>query len=102
MNSRVVIRQQVHDFIAALSPVPRRKLWAAIKGLPAGRGDMIQLEGSLAPFFRLRVGKIRVVFEEKSVAGERVLVGFFADYRATVYRTLSQLIANNLLGELLN
>jgi mRNA-degrading endonuclease RelE of RelBE toxin-antitoxin system len=102
MNSRVVIRLQVHDFIAALSPVPRRKLWAGIKRLPAGTGDVIQLEGSLAPFFRLRVGKIRVVFEEKFVAGERVLVCFFADYRATVYRNLSQLVANNLLGELLN
>jgi len=56
----------------------------------------------LAPFFRLRVGKIRVVFEAKSMAGGRVLVCFFADYRATVYRTLSQLIANNLLGELLD
>ena len=63
---------------------------------------MIQLEGRLAPFFRLRVGKIRVVFEAKSMAGGRVLVCFFADYRATVYRTLSQLIANNLLGELLD
>ena len=58
--------------------------------------------GQPGPFFRLRVGKIRVVFEEKTVAGERVLVCFFADYRATVYRTLSQLIANDLLGELLN
>ena len=102
MNSRVVIRQQLHDFIAALAPAPRRKLWVKIKGLPNGRGDVIQLEGKLSPFFRLRVDKIRVVFEEKSVAGERVLVCFFADYRATVYKTLSQLIANNLLGELLD
>jgi mRNA-degrading endonuclease RelE of RelBE toxin-antitoxin system len=102
MNAKLVIRQQVHDFIAALAPVPRRKLWAGIKGLPDGKGDVIQLEDKLAPFFRLRAGKIRIVFEEKSVAGERVLVCFFADYRATVYKTLSQLIANNLLGELLN
>jgi hypothetical protein len=102
MNSRVVIRRQVHDFITALAPVPRRKLWVGIKGLPNGRGDVIQLEGKLSPYFRLRVDKIRVVFEEKTVAGERVLVCFFADYRSTVYKTLSQLIANNLLGELLN
>ena len=102
MNSRVVLRRQVHDFIAALAPVPRRKLWAGIKGLPQGKGDVIQLEGTLAPFFRLRVGKIRVVFEEKFVASERVLCCFFADYRATVYKTLSQFIANNLLGELLD
>ena len=100
MNSRVVLRRQVHDFIAALAPVPRRKLWTGIKGLPHGKGDVIQLEGRLAPLFRLRVGKIRVVFEERFVTGERVLFCFFAGYRATVYETLSQLIANNLLGEL--
>ncbi len=102
MKTKVVIRQPVRDFIAALAPVPRRKLWAGIKSLPEGKGDVIQLEGSLAPFFRLRVDKVRVVFEEKSAGGERVLVCFFADYRATVYKTLSQMVASNLLGELLD
>lgn len=100
MKTRVVIRPPVRDFIAALAPVPRRKLWAAIKSLPDGKGDVIQLEGGLAPFFRLRVDKVRVVFAEKSAGGERVLVCFFADYRATVYKTLSQIVASNLLGEL--
>jgi len=102
MSSRVMVRQQVHDFIAALAPEPRRRIWAGIKGLPQGKGDMIQLEGKLASFFRLRVGQTRIVFEEKSVTGERVLVCFFAGYRATVYKTLSQLIANSLLGELVD
>jgi mRNA-degrading endonuclease RelE of RelBE toxin-antitoxin system len=100
MKTRVRVRQQVHDFIAALAPVPRRRTWAAVKELAPGKGDLIQLEGGLAPFFRLRTGKIRVVFEEKSVAGERVLLCFFADRRATVYEALAQLIANDLLGEL--
>lgn len=100
MKSRLVVRQQVHDFIVALAPEPRRRLWAGIKGLPLEKGDVLQLDGKLAPYFRLRVGNIRIVFEETSVAGERVLVCFFADYRATTYKTLSQLIANDLLGEL--
>jgi hypothetical protein len=100
VKTRVVIRPPVRDFIAALAPVPRRKLWAAVKSLPAGKGEVIQLEGGLAPFFRLRVANVRVVFEEKSAGGERVLVCFFANYRATVYKTLSQMVANNLLGEL--
>ncbi len=100
MKSRVVVRQQVHDFITALAPEPRRKLWAGIKGLPLKKGDVLQLEGKLAPYFRLRVGKIRIVFEETSLAGERILVCFFADYRATIYQALSQLIANDLLEEL--
>ena len=102
MNSRVVIRQQVHVISSPPCPLCPAKLWAGIKRLPAGAGDVIQLEGSLAPFSGCAWGKYRVVFEEKTVAGERVLVCFFADYRATVYRTLSQLIANDLLGELLN
>jgi mRNA interferase RelE/StbE len=100
MKTRVVIRQPVHDFIAALAPEPRRKLWQAIKALVDGKGDVLQLEGNLAPYFRLRVDKIRVVFEEKAEGGERLLICFFADYRATVYKTLSQIIASSLLGEL--
>ncbi len=100
MTPRVLVGQQVHDFIVALAPEPRRKTWAAIKRLASGKGDVIQLEGRLSPFFRLRAGRIRVVFEAKSTGGERVLVCFFAGYRATVYETLSQLIANDLLGEL--
>ena len=100
MKSRIVVRQQVHDFLVALAPEPRRRLWAGIKGLPMGKGDVLQLEGKLARYFRLRVGKIRIVFAETSVAGERVLVCFFAEYRATVYKTLSQLIASDLLREL--
>ena len=101
MKTKVLVRPPVRDFITALAPHPRRKLWAGIKALADGRGDVIQLEGNLAPFFRLRVDKIRVVFEEQAVSGERVLICFFADYRATVYKTLSQIVANNLLGELL-
>jgi mRNA-degrading endonuclease RelE of RelBE toxin-antitoxin system len=100
MNIRIDVRQQVHDFIAALAPEPRRKIWSGIKGLANSKGDVLQLEGRLSPYFRLRVGKMRVVFEEKSEAGVRVLVCFFAGYRATVYKTLSSIIANNLLGEL--
>jgi mRNA-degrading endonuclease RelE of RelBE toxin-antitoxin system len=102
MITRVEVRQQVRDFIAALAPEPRRKLWAGIKGLANNKGDVLLMEGKLAPFFRLRVGKIRVVFEEKSIGGERIVTCFFADYRATIYKTLSQIIANNLLGELLD
>ena len=43
---------------------------------------------------------MRVIFEEKAVGGERVLVCFYADYRSTVYVALAHLIAENLLAEL--
>lgn len=102
MNTRCEVGGNVRQFIGSLAPEPRRRVWVAIKSMQKGQGDVLQLEGKLAPFFRLRVDKIRIIFLEKSESGERVLKCFFADYRATVYRTLSQLIANNLLGELLD
>ena len=100
MKTRVILREQVKDFISALAPAPRRKLWAAVKSLARDEGNVIQLEGNLAPYFRLRVDKYRVVFEEKAVRGERHLICYYADYRATVYTALSQMIAENLLGEM--
>jgi len=100
VKTRVVIGQQVHDFITALAPQPRRELWSGIKALPEGKGDVLQLQGPLSPYFRLRVKKMRVIFEEKAIGGERVLICFYADYRSTVHVALAHLIAENLLAEL--
>ena len=100
MKTRVQIGEPVKQFVLALAPEPRRKTWRAIKDLADGAGDVLQLEGSLTPFFRLRVGRIRVVFAETSTGGERVLNCFFADYRSTVYQALEQMIASGLLDEL--
>lgn len=102
MNTRVMVGQPVREFITSLAPEPRRKLWRALKELAADRGDIKQLEGKLYPCWRLRVGMVRVIFVQKSVRGERVLACFFADYRATVYQVVEQLIANGLIGELKN
>ncbi len=54
MKTRVVVGERVKNFLESLPPEPRRKLWRAIKGLPEGKGDIKQLEGRLAPYWRLR------------------------------------------------
>jgi len=100
MITRVVTTRQVREFLKSLAPQPRRKVWRAIKGLAAGKGDIRQLEGKLAPNWRLRVDNIRVAFYETTSEGERQLVCFFADYRATVYLVLEQLLASGLLEQL--
>jgi mRNA-degrading endonuclease RelE of RelBE toxin-antitoxin system len=100
MNSRVMVRQRVKDFLQTLAPEPRRKLWGAIKGLAQDKGDLKQLEGHLHPFWRLRVGRMRVIYEPRSVAGERQLVCFFADHRSTVYAVLEQLLVSGLVEAL--
>jgi mRNA-degrading endonuclease RelE of RelBE toxin-antitoxin system len=100
MKTRVVVGARVKTFLESLAPEPRRKLWRGIKELADGRGDVKQLEGRLAPYWRLRVDRMRVVFDQKSTAGERRLICFFADHRATVYSVLEQLLASGLVEEL--
>jgi mRNA-degrading endonuclease RelE of RelBE toxin-antitoxin system len=58
------------------------------------------LEGNLHPFWRLRVDRMRVIYEPRSVAGERQLVCFFADHRSTVYAVLEQLLVSGMVEEL--
>ena len=100
MKTRVIIKQRVRGFLQTLAPEPRRKLWRGLKDLAEDQGDLKQLEGNLHPFWRLRVGRMRVIYEPRSAAGERQLVCFFADHRSTVYAVLEQLLASGLLQEL--
>ena len=43
---------------------------------------------------------MRVIYEPRSVAGERQLVCFFADHRSTVYAVLEQLLVSGMVEEL--
>ena len=43
---------------------------------------------------------MRMIYEPRSVAGERQLVCFFADHRSTVYAVLEQLLASGMVEEL--
>jgi mRNA-degrading endonuclease RelE of RelBE toxin-antitoxin system len=102
MKPRVAVGSLVREFISSLAPEPRRRLWRGLKGLETGRGDIKQLDEKLYPCWRLRVGNVRVIFVQKSVRGERVLFCFFADYRATVYKVVEQIIADGFIDELKN
>ena len=100
MNTRVIIKQRVRGFLQTLAPEPRRKLWRGLKELAQDKGDLKQLEGNLHPFWRLRVDRMRVIYEPRSMAGERQLVCFFADHRSTVYAVLEQLLVSGMVEEL--
>ena len=102
MRTRVVVGRRVRDFLKSLAPEPRRKLWHGIKDLSQGKGDIKQLEGKLAPYWRLRVNNMRVIFDVRSEHGRRTILCFFADYRATVYSILEQLLTAEFLEQLRN
>ena len=100
MRTRVIVGERVKSFLESLAPEPRRKLWRGIKDLGKDKGDTKQLEGKLAPYWRLRVDRIRVIYDQKSLKGERCLICFFAEHRSTVYSVLEQLLASGLVEEL--
>ena len=99
MKPCIVVGERVKSFLESLAPEPRRKLWRGIKELSQGKGDIKQLEGRLAPYWRLRVDRMRVIYDQRAMRGERVLLCFFADYRATVYSVLEQLLSSSLIEQ---
>jgi mRNA-degrading endonuclease RelE of RelBE toxin-antitoxin system len=100
VKTRVLVGAQVKNFLESLAPEPRRRVWRAIKDLAKEKGDIKQLEGKLAPYWRLRVGRVRVVYDQRAVRGQRRILCFFAEHRATVYAVLEQLLASGLVEEL--
>ncbi|MEY2429263.1 MAG: mRNA interferase RelE/StbE [Verrucomicrobiota bacterium] len=100
MTTRVRVGRRVEDFLGTLAPEPRHALWRGIKGLAKGEGDIKQLEGKLASFSRLRVGRMRVIYDVQIVGGERQVLCLFAGHRATVYTLVEQLLASGLVEQL--
>lgn len=99
VKARVRLGSQVADFIGQLAPEPRRALREALKGAAEGKGDIKLLEGKLSGFHRLRSGRIRVIYQERTVGGERQICCFYADYRASVYDVFEQLLTADLLEQ---
>ena len=98
MKTKVRVAAQVEEFVKALAPDPRQRLRQAIKGLADGQGDIKRLEGNLAGYSRLGVAGCRVIFQERSERGVRIIDCIFAERRAMVYEIFVQLLAEQTLN----
>jgi mRNA interferase RelE/StbE len=78
---KVVLSDQVVGRLRKLHPEQRRRLREALARLPKGKGDVKELEGTLAGFFRLRSGRFRVVFRYN----ENRIEALFLEHRSLVY-----------------
>jgi mRNA interferase RelE/StbE len=81
----VKIRQEVIDFLRRLPPEPRHTLKVAIKGLAREKGDIRALTDDLEGFYRLRVGRYRVIFRYEIHGGARMIACVFAGPRNWIY-----------------
>jgi mRNA interferase RelE/StbE len=82
---RVRVRGEVLDFLRRLPPEPRHALRAAIKRLAREAGDIRPLTDDLEGFYRLRVGRHRVIFQYEITGEERTITCVFAGPRRWVY-----------------
>lgn len=98
MKTRVRVEAQVEEFVKALAPDPRRRLRQAIKSLADGQGDIKRLEGKLAGYSRLGIAGCRVIFNERSERGTRIIDCIFAERRAVVYEMFVRLLAEQALN----
>ncbi len=82
MNRVVRPATQVVEYARRLAPEPRRTVKHALSGLRQERGDIRSLEGNLAGYYRLRVGRYRIIF---SYAADGAIEAIFIEERQLVY-----------------
>ena len=81
--SRVVRpSSQIIEYARRLAPEPRRAVKLALAGLRSERGDIRALEANLSGYYRLRVGRHRIVF---SYAADGAIEAIFIEERQLVY-----------------
>jgi mRNA interferase RelE/StbE len=95
MNFKVQVREQVWDYAQTLGLEHRRALKRAIFALATESGDIRALTDELSGFYRLRVGRFRVIF--RYLPG-RVIECVFVEERKLVYEVFEAEI-RRILGE---
>jgi mRNA interferase RelE/StbE len=77
------VADQIFNSVKRLHPAQRRAIKAALRSLEAGTAaDILPLSDELEGFYRLRVGKFRVIF--RYLNGREISCEFM-DARDTVY-----------------
>ena len=82
MNRVVRPSVQVIEFARKLAPDPRRAVKHALAALREERGDICALEANLSGYYRLRVGRHRIIF---NYAADGAIEAIFIEERHLVY-----------------
>lgn len=90
---RVLLAEQVVDFVRRLPPEPRRRVRRALRDLGKGTGDIGPLEAPLQGYCRLRVGAYRIIV---SHATPRTVRCVFAERRSIVYEVFADVLREQL------
>jgi mRNA interferase RelE/StbE len=89
----VVIKEDPYVFMRRLAPESRRALKGALKLLRREKGDIRALDQALTGYYRLRVGKFRVIFRYRD---EETIDALYAAERGIVYEVFEEQFAKKL------
>ena len=78
---KVFVSDQIVGKLRTLHPDHRKEIRSALRELAKGRGDIKELEGRLAGFYRLRVGRYRMVYRYQ----DKHIEAIFLEQRSIVY-----------------
>ena len=93
MTMEVVIKEELYLFVRRLAPEPRRAMKRALIGLRQEKGDIRALDQSLTGYYRLRVGKFRVIFRYRD---GKTIDALYAAERGIVYEVFEEQFAKKL------
>lgn len=82
MSRTVRPSTQVVEFARQLAPEPRRAVKHALTELRLERGDICALEANLSGYYRLRIGRHRLIF---NYAKDGAIEAIFIEERPLVY-----------------
>ncbi len=78
---KVLVSEQILALLRTLHPEHRKHLRTALRELAKGRGDVKELAGRLAGYYRLRIGRYRIVYRYQ----EKHVEAIFLEQRSIVY-----------------
>lgn len=78
---KVLVSEQVLERLRTLHPDRRKEVKRALVELSKGQGDTKELAGALTGFYRLRIGRYRVVYRYQAKHIEAI----FLEQRSIVY-----------------
>jgi mRNA interferase RelE/StbE len=78
---KVLVSEQILERLRTLHPDHRKDIRSALRELAKGRGDVKELAGRLAGFYRLRIGRYRIVYRHRDEHIEAI----FLEQRSIVY-----------------
>ena len=95
MNRIVRPAVQVIEYVRRLAPEPRRAVKRALIDLRRESGDIQALEGNLSGYYRLKVGRHRLIF---AYAQDQAIEVVFIEERSLVYEVFEAQFIKKLKG----